>query len=196
VLSGINIFDDFVPDPERIRQSALRSGFGSWRPNKGDVGLDAYAGMNFWGEHSILIRGLYRRLGPVFPNTMFFRVTNPATDKALVHSDRASGTHTALVYLSPPHAGSGTGFYRHRETGLTEMPSLEDLMKDRPFFERLYSHMLAASDEYWERYDFVEARPNRCVVFDAPRFHCRLPKEGYGTDDASSRMVWACHFEV
>jgi Family of unknown function (DUF6445) len=190
----IRVFDHFLKNPAAVRHSALASGFGTWHPNKGDVGLDAYAGMNFWGNHAALIRALWEQLGPVFPNDMFFRVTNPLTDKALVHSDRASGDFTALVYLSPDHPGSGTGFYRHRETGLTDMPSLEDLMKDKPFFEKLYADMLGASDEKWEMIDFVEATPNRCVVFDAPRFHCRLPKEGYGTDDASSRMVWACHF--
>ena len=190
----MQVFDDFLADPERVRQSALRSGFGSWRPSKGDVGLDSYAGMNFWGDHSFLIRALWQRIGPVFPNDMFFRITNPSTDKALVHSDRASGDFTALVYLSPPHEGSGTGFYRHRETGMIDMPSLEARMADPPFFKKLYAEMLSASDEYWEQYDFVEAKPNRCVVFDAPKFHCRIPKEGYGTDDASSRMLWACHF--
>lgn len=190
----IEIFDDFLPDPERIRQSALRSGFGAWRPNKGDVGLDAYAGMNFWGEHSAMLRVMYEKLGPVFPNSMFFRVTNPSTDKALVHSDRASGDYTALVYLSPPHPGSGTGFYQNKGTGLMEMPSLEYLTAHPEFLQKLYGEMLDASDKYWEMIDFVEAKPNRCVVFDAPKFHCRLPKEGYGSTDANSRMVWACHF--
>jgi hypothetical protein len=190
----ISIFDNFVANPEVIRESALRSGFGSWRPNKGDIGLDSYAGMNFWGNHASLIRGLYERIGPVFPNDMFFRVTNPSTDKALVHSDRSSGDYTALVYLSPDRDGSGTGFYKHRKTGLVDMPALEDMLKDPPFFQALYADMLAASDECWEKIDFVEAKYNRCVVFNAPRFHCRIPKEGYGTDDASSRMVWACHF--
>jgi hypothetical protein len=190
----IQIFDNFITEWERVRQSALRSGFGSWKPLKGDVGLDAYAGMNFWGDHSFLVRGLWKQLGPVFPNDMFFRVTNPSTDKALVHSDRASGDFTALVYLSPDREGSGTGFYRHRKTGLTEMPSLEDLVKEPKFFQKLYGDMLAATDDLWEQIDFVEARPNRCLVFSAPRFHCRLPKEGYGDTDESSRMVWACHF--
>lgn len=158
------------------------------------MGLDSYAGMNFWGEHSAMIRGLYRHLGPVFPNSMFFRVTNPETDKALVHSDRASGDYTALVYLSPPHAGSGTGFYRNRETGLTDMPPLEYLTAHPDFLKKLYGQMLDASDKYWDMVDFVEAKQNRCVVFAAPKFHCRLPKEGYGSTDADSRMVWACHF--
>lgn len=188
------VFDDFLPNPDAVRDSALASGFGSWRPNKGDVGLAAYAGMNFWGQHSTMIRELHKHIGPVFPNTMFFRVTNPTTDKALVHSDRASGDYTALVYLSPTAAGSGTGFYKHRETGLVNMPSLETLLADPPFFQKLYADMLGASDDHWELYDFVEAKHNRALVFDAPKFHCRLPKEGYGTTDQNSRMVWACHF--
>jgi hypothetical protein len=190
----IQVFDDFLANPDVVRQSAIASGFGTWRPNKGDVGLDAYAGMNFWGNHSTIIRGLWERLGPVFPNDMFFRITNPSTDKALVHSDRASGDFTALVYLSPDREDSGTGFYRHRETGMVDMPSLADLMKDKPFFEKLYAEMLLASDEHWEMMEFVEAKFNRCVVFDAPKFHCRHPKEGYGTTESNSRMVWASHF--
>lgn len=188
------MLDNFLANPDVVRSSALASGFGSWKPNKGDVGLDAYAGMNFWGQHSVMIRELYKHIGPVFPNTMFFRVTNPTTDKALIHSDRASGAYTALVYLSPTKEGSGTGFYRHRATGLTDMPSLEQLKASPVVFKKLYDDMLAASEEAWEMYEFVEAKHNRCVVFDAPKFHCRLPKEGYGSTDDDSRMVWACHF--
>jgi len=190
----IQIFDDFVQEHSRARASALRSGFGSWRPLKGDLGLDSYAGINFWGDHSIMIKGLWEKLGPIFPNDMFFRVTNPLTDKALVHSDRSSGDFTALVYLSPDREDSGTGFYRHRATGLTEMPRIEDMMLDPEFKDALYADMLDASEARWEQIDFVEAKLNRCVVFDAPKFHCRLPREGYGDSDETSRMVWACHF--
>ncbi len=101
----MHVFDDFIENFEAVRESALRSGFGSWRPLKGDIGLDEYAGINFWGNHAPVIRALYKRIGPVFPNDMFFRITNPATDRALVHSDRASGDWTALFYLSPEHKG-------------------------------------------------------------------------------------------
>jgi hypothetical protein len=54
--------------------------------------------------------------------------------------------------------------------------------------------MLDASDTDWAMYDFVEAKYNRCLVFDAPKIHCRIPKNGYGTNDTDSRMVWVCHF--
>jgi hypothetical protein len=34
------------------------------------------------------------------------------------------------------------------------------------------------------------------VIFDAPRYHSRLPKHGFGNTAESGRMVWACHFTV
>lgn len=126
---------------------------------------------------------------------MFFRITNPKMEHALIHSDREYGEHTAIVYLSPNIGRhSGTAFYRHRETGWEDMPALDDLMKDRAFFHKIRQQMLDASDEDWESYQFVEAKFNRCLVFDAPKIHCRIPKVGYGTHEHDSRMVWVAHF--
>jgi len=190
----IEVFDDFVSDPDRIRQTALRSGFGTWHPNKGDIGAAFYEGVNFWGDHASLFRALHRKIGPIIPSSMFFRITNPRMEHALIHSDREYGEQTAIVYLSQSSEMSGTAFYRHRLTGMTDMPPLEELMRDQVFFKKLRQHMLDADDADWEPYHFVEARYNRCLVFDAPKIHCRIPKTGYGTDESDSRMVWVCHF--
>lgn len=193
---GIRIFDDFAPDPERVRHSALRAGFGTWRPRQGDIGAAFYQGVSFWGDHAALFRALHARIGQIIPSSMFFRITNPSMERALIHSDREYGDHTAIVYLSEPslQAESGTAFYRHRATGMTDMPPLDELMHDPSFFESLRQQMLDADDEDWEMYHFVAARYNRCVVFEAPKIHCRIPKVGYGTHDSNSRMVWVCHF--
>jgi hypothetical protein len=32
------------------------------------------------------------------------------------------------------------------------------------------------------------------VVFDAPKFHARRPKNGFGSTPEDGRLVWACHF--
>jgi hypothetical protein len=194
----IKVFDNFVANPEIVRQSALRAGFGTWHPNKGDTGLDFYEGVSFWGDHATLFRALYEQLGrQIIPSSMFFRVTNPQMERSLVHSDREYGEYTAIVYLSPNTIeSSGTGFYKHRETGWIDMPSLEELMRDRAFFERFRQQTLDASDADWEMCGFVEAKYNRCLVFDAPKFHCRLPKESYGIDESDSRMVWVAHFNI
>ncbi len=188
----ISIFDSFLADPHKMRESALRSGFGSWTPKKGDMGASHYDGVNFWGDHATAFRGLHEKLGQIIPSSMFFRITNPSMERALIHSDREYGDHTAIVYLSERDHPSGTGFFRHLETGLTQMPSLEEMTRDPALFGTLNRDTFRP--DAWELYEFVEAKFNRCVVFDAPLIHCRIPPNGFGTTEADSRMVWVCHF--
>ena len=190
----ISVYDNFSKDPEAVRQSALRSGFGTWHPNKGDIGADFYQGVNFWGDHASLFKALHAKVGQIIPSSMFFRITNPGMERALIHSDREYGEHTAIVYLSQTREGSGTAFYKHRETGMADMPPLAELMSDEKFFAKIRQQMLDASDQDWEVYNFVEAVFNRCLIFDAPKIHCRIPKNGYGETEGDSRMVWVCHF--
>jgi hypothetical protein len=192
----ITIIDGFTPLIDSVRASALQSGFGTWRPNKGEVGSSIYDGMSFWGKHSIMVHALTHAMGcPIYPNNMFFRVTNKDTEAAYVHSDRESGDFTCIVYLSDHgHEESGTGFYRHRETSLTHMPSFASLAEDQPFFDQLKREMVEGSDEHWERLDFVRGLYNRAVIFDAPRFHARSPRHGFADTAEAGRMVWVCHF--
>ena len=191
----ITVVDGFTPRINEVRDSALQSGFGTWRPSKGEVGSSNYDGMNFWGKHSVMLHSLAYVMGrPVFPNNMFFRVTNKDTEAAYVHSDRESGDYTCIVYLSEHEEASGTGFYRHRETGMTHMPPFSELRSDQAFFGRLKSQMVEGSDEHWEQLDFVRGLFNRAVIFDAPRFHARTPRHGIGETFEDGRMVWVCHF--
>jgi hypothetical protein len=191
----ITIVDSFTPYIDEVRVSALVSGFGTWRPNTGEVGSSVYEGMNFWGKHSLLLHALSYCVGrPVFPNSMFFRVTNEDTEAAYVHSDRESGDFTCIVYLSDHKERSGTGFYRHRETGMTHMPSFAEMSEDRASFEKLKHEMVGGSEEHWEQLDFVRGQFNRAVIFDAPRFHARSPKRGIADTADAGRMVWVCHF--
>ncbi len=191
----ITIIDNFTPMIDEVRASALASGFGTWAPNKGEVGSSVYAGMNFWGKHSIMLHALTHVMGrPIFPNNMFFRVTNEDTEAAYVHSDRESGDFTCIVYLSDHAQKSGTGFYRHRETRMTHMPSFAELSQTPELFDQLKREMVEGSDKDWEQLDFVRGIYNRAVIFDAPRFHARCPKNGFSTTVEDGRMVWVCHF--
>ncbi len=196
--------DNFCDRIEEVRLSAMQSGFGTWQPNKGEIGSSKYEGMNFWGRHGLLLKELSKLLGgvPVFPNSMFFRVTKPGTERAYVHSDREAGSYTCIVYLSDhpepedPAKKSGTAFYRHRETGMTEMPSLLELSK-RPDYEEIKKHIVDGSEKYWEQLSFIPGVFNRAIVFRAQLFHARLPIDGLGDGtDETARMVWACHFEM
>lgn len=196
MLSTLKIFDDFCPAIAVVRDSALQSGFGTWRPNKGEIGSSVYDGMNFWGKHSMMLHSLACAMGrPVYPNSTFFRVTNKETEKAYVHSDRESGSWTCVAYLSEHKEASGTGFYRHRKSGLVEMPTFEK-MRHKKRFAALKRDMVKGGDKEWEQLDFVRGVFNRAVVFRAPLFHARCPKNGFGTTAEGGRMVWVTHFEM
>ena len=190
------VVDNFVRDPESVRRSALLSGFGTWKPNKGEVGSSIYDGMNFWGDHGTLLKGLSQALkAPVFPNSMFFRVTNLTTEAAYVHSDREAGDYTAIVYLSH-HEDSGTGFYRHRETQWDRMPSFAELTAQPDMFDKLKREMVEGSPDTWEQIKFVPGIFNRALIFEAPFFHARHPRHGFGTTPEEGRMVWVAHYSV
>lgn len=205
---SIIVKDDFCERIDEVRASAFESGFGTWRPNKGEVGTSNYEGMNFWGRHALLLRALSDAIGgkPVFPNNMFFRLTRPETEKAYVHSDRMWGQYTAIVYLSehsetpgegagPTNEVSGTGFYRHRETGLLGMPTFEE-MQAAGTFGMFKQDMVSGSEAEWEQTDFVRGHYNRLLMFRAPLFHARCPKNGLGATEETGRLIWACHFEL
>lgn len=191
----ISVIDRFCPRLDEVRASALASGFGTWRPNQGEVGSSIYEGMNFVGAHALMLHALQFYMGrPVYPNLMFFRVTNEDTEARYVHSDREAGDFTCIVYLSAHDDLYGTEFFRHRATGMTHMPSFEELRKDPTLFERLKRDMVSGSKDEWESMDFVRGAYNRAVIFDAPRFHARTPKHGFGSTPEDGRMIWCAHF--
>jgi hypothetical protein len=188
------VIDDFCPQVDIVRESALAAGFSTWLPNKGEVGSSIYEGMGFWGEHAPMIRSLTNIMGcVVIPNTMYFRYTIPGMEKAYIHSDRMSGKHTCICYLTEHEEQYGTAFYKHIPTGMLEMPTFQD-MQQADLFDSLKKDMVSRTPEHWELVDFVKGRKNRALIFNAPLFHSRFPLEGIGTSPKDARMVWASHF--
>jgi Family of unknown function (DUF6445) len=192
----LRVFDDFLANPDAVRNSAIGSGFGSWRPSKGAIGSSVYDGMNFYGDHAAIIEAIYTKAGFVgFPNSMLFRVTNETTERAYVHSDITAGDVTCIVYLSQHADNYGTGFYRHRETGTLFMQPLSELAKDPAAFDRLKLEINDSSEKYWEQVEFVQGKYNRAVVFPSHLWHRRFPEHGFGADIDSGRMIHITHFK-
>lgn len=192
----IQVVDNFCPQIDEVRESAIQAGFGSWRPPTAAVGSGVYEGMCFWGRHSYMLKALAEATGVIpFVNNMFFRVTNTDTEKAYVHSDRMWGTKTCVAYLSQHEEDSGTGFFRHRETGLIEMPTFEEQKKMR-IFDLLKKDMTEGGENEWQQLDYVRGLYNRAVIFHAPLFHSRWPKTGIGNTSENGRMVWCAHMNT
>lgn len=188
------VVDNFCEDLEIVKESAHKAGFSTWRPNKGEVGSSIYEGMGFWGDHALMLRSLVEHTRKmVIPNSMFFRVTNEGMEQAYIHSDREAGDHTCVVYLTEHDTPTGTAFFRHKRTGLTEMPSFAE-MHDMGILEELKADMVSRDPDKWEQIAYVEGKYNRALIFHAPLFHSRYPLEGIGTTEEEGRLVWVSHF--
>ena len=192
-LFMIQIVNSFL-QPEQLEQARdgfIAAGFGKWEPESHLVGSGVYDGMGFMGNHALFVSALMGHVGrPIIPNSMFARITNKDTERAYVHSDRASGAFTCIVYLSDHEEKSGTAFYRHRETGLTEMPL--EWMTD----EKRKNEMVNGDESIWQEMDYVAGGFNRAVIFNAPLFHARVPKNGFGSTPEDGRLVHVIHFFV
>lgn len=188
------VVEDFCEYLDDVKESAFKAGFGTWNPNKGEVGSSVYEGMGMWGDHALMLKSLVLNTGRMLvPNSMFFRVTNEGMEKAYIHSDRESGDHTCVCYMTDHDEPYGTAFYRHKPTGLIEMPSFKD-MNDMGILEELKKDMVDRSEDKWELIAYVEGKKNRAVIFDAPLFHSRYPLEGIGNSTEDGRLVWVSHF--
>lgn len=196
----IQIIDNFLSEEnaEKLRDSAIAGGIGTWRPPSSEVGSGKYDGMSFVADHALAVHALTAHLGkPILPNLMFVRLTQKDTEKAYVHSDREHGSFTSIIYLSEhPGKESGTGFYRHRATNMTRMPSFAE-MKERPeFFERIKREMVEGDESVWELVDFCSGAFGKALIFDAPLFHARHPKNGFGDTAEEARIVHVVHFNI
>jgi hypothetical protein len=195
MITSFQVVDGFCERIDQVRKSCLNSGFGKWAPNQGLVGSSKYDGMNFWGDHALMLQSLAAAVAaPVFPNAMFFRNTNKETEKAYIHSDRHSGNHTCIVYLSEHGENTGTAFWRHKSTGLTYMPPFE-VQKEQGIFEELKEDMVSGDPDKWEQLDYARAVCNRALLFQAPLFHSRFPLSGFGEGaHGEDRLIWATHY--
>lgn len=188
------IVDNFCDQFERVKASAFAAGFDTWNPNKGEVGSSVYEGMGFWGDHAPMVRSLMGAVGGiVVPNSMFFRVTNVGMERAYIHSDRESGSHTCVAYLTDHEEETGTAFYRHKRTGLKAMPSFQE-MREAGILDEVKADMVSRDPDKWEQTDYVRGGCNRALIFPAPLFHSRFPLEGVGSSAETGRLVWVSHF--
>jgi Family of unknown function (DUF6445) len=196
-MGKILVVDNFVANPDEVRNSALITGFGTWKPCNTVIGYDNYDGVNINGMHSPLVRALTNAMGcSVFPASMIFRVTGEKSEPARIHSDRMFADYSCIVYLSiEPKGPSGTGFYQHRPTGNFEMPPLETFVNTEAG-EIHKREMTEGSNDVWKKVHYVEGKYNRALIFKAPLYHARVPRVCTGTTPEDSRMVWVCHYNI
>jgi hypothetical protein len=99
-----------------------------------------------------------------------------------IHPDHGN-TYAAVVYLTPnPPEGSGTGFFKYKKTGEEyQIKSNFVIPKEE-----------CTNFENWELIDYVENVYNRCIIFNAKRFHSAT--KYFGTTPEDSRLFQVFFF--
>lgn len=124
----------------------------------------------------------------------FFRrntMQDPVT--SWIHADGGIADTAIVWYLSPDEqCAGGTAFFRFKPFGWEEMPSKRQMDEVNLTVDETAALLQAAAHEEtdWERTMIVPARFNRMIVYPSKSFHGRYPKEGFGEDAETARLIY------
>ena len=169
-VSSITV-DNFYSDVDSVREQALQQSFdvtGNYPGRRSAPFLNdsiqevissliqPHAGeITWWGDHS---SGAYQY--------------TTKEDKSWIHADQTS-YWAGVCYLTPnPPLDSGTGFFKHKETGLTEAIYTEEGVYDEEAMAEIYKD--SQNLDKWEMTDKVENKYNRLILYRGDTFHQSL----------------------
>lgn len=164
----IDVYDDVVANPDLYRAAALAQTFGPLVD--GDVTFHGLSAC----DNPLLGELAQRLLQPGARATVSFFRQSPEgqPEPNFIHSDEGMGDWTAILYLNPePADGDGTAFWQRegRVAGPMDLRAMRDMAG-------------------WTRWQLVEARFNRLVIFRGDLYHSRALVENYGTGD-EARLI-------
>lgn len=212
----IVFIDDFLADPDALQEQALQQRFEPYPgqdERKGYPGVRSEAPADYTRHLVELVEPLIR-LNFGVPGDLPLRksicafsliTTAPAQLGPLQrtpHFDASTPHHMAvLLYLCGEQHG-GTGFYRHRATGIQRVTQA-----NRDHYLEAYQQELARwspraryfddSDEHFEFLGMIPARRNRLVVYPGSLLHsaCINPAISLSDDARSGRLTVNSFFE-
>lgn len=195
------VLDDFYPSPlalQRVARSLeYKTEIYEGHPYKG-IGL-GFSPEGIWQY----ISGPLGR--PVIPAMEYFRLGSEDNEPTTyIHADSSISSKAAVLYLSeaPDAVIGGTAFWKHKETGLTHMPTDEWVRKNfgdseeaiKAFIDKINTE--GNDEKYWQMTDLVGQRFNRMTIYGGSQFHSRYPKSGWGKDVNDGRLVWTGFFNL
>ena len=194
MINRYYIVDDFYSDPDELVRVALSSA------------KDAGSRGNFAGIMtdsaflSIHQRDLFQKLllepsidsaTKLNGKVRFTKKDDPYTQD--IHFDGGRDTKwSGVVYLSKHHPTvDGTAFWKHKRTGLEEIPRTREALEEAGLNSRESIKNLlqteGVDETYWEKTLAVPYKYNRLVLFRPWLFHS--PGEAWGETLETSRMV-------
>jgi hypothetical protein len=204
------LIDDFLENPKALVEAARRSTFSPYpgrEERKGYPGLRAPVPADYSARITELLEPLIR-LNFQVPEALtlhksacaFSLTTTPPQElgplQRTPHFDASTPFHMAvLLYLCDEHHG-GTGFYRHKATGLQQItPHTRERYLDL-YYEEINRRAPAPryfdeSDEQFSFLGMIPARFNRLVAYPGSLLHsaCVNPACSINSDPLLGRLT-------
>ena len=182
------IIDDFYRNPEEVREFALSQDFNV------DGNYPGHRTVSFLTDD--LKKSIQEIIRPFAGEVTHwggdysgsYQYTT-AYDRSWIHSDSTTGW-AAVLYLTPDApVSSGTGLYKHKETGLcgwdNNLHSEEETLKA--------PHMIEPRDyTKWELVDRLGNKFNRLVMYRSDNYHVSM--DYFGQDMYDGRLFQVFFF--
>tara|TARA_B100001564_G_scaffold358998_1_gene379273 strand:- start:252 stop:830 length:579 start_codon:yes stop_codon:yes gene_type:complete len=184
------IIDNFYNNPDEVRQFVLNREFlteGNYPGFRtGPEAPEQHQYLKTFFEQSVIKKPI--TYWPEDYNTAYQITTEEST--TWIHHDDT--TWAAVLYLSPDApAESGTGIYRHKESGVYQWDGVKDSATDFNHSDFLGDNSM----DQWEQIAFVGNLYNRLVCYKGSLYH-RSVLPGFGTDKYSGRLFQTFFFDT
>ena len=202
--------DNFLEDPQALVEIASRSSFAPYpgvADRKGYPGVRAVAPADYSANLTALMEPLIR-LNFGVPDQLALRKAECAFSLTTMapgdlgplqrtpHFDASTPHHMAVLLYLCGEAHGGTGFYRHKATGLQQVTAdnseqfldiYYDELNARPPAQRYFDD----SDEQFEFLGMMPARFNRLVVYRGSLLHSAVvnPQISINADPRAGRLT-------
>ena len=200
---AVTVIDNFLPDPQQVREYALSHKFeGVQMDGHTYPGTEVPRNPQFkvWLER-LLSQAVLAQV-QILKHAFVTSKEGEFTEQ-WIHADSICATHGAVVYLFDGHHKHGTAFWRHLESDKTEMnqefyDALGVDVKDEEQVKNLVAKIKTEGEDqsFWELAGFSEAKLGRLIFFNSRLFHSRYPREAFGHDLESSRLILVIFFNI
>lgn len=193
-LEAVFVLDDFLSDPEAVRNRALSLAYPESEGPQYFPGRNSTTALSLPGLESYLSRRLSATLIPT-PGTAHGKCRLAYagdSGRGGVHIDQSHWS--GVLYLSEPReAASGTDFFRHRPSGMIRAPLYPEELPTFGVssFADLWSDVIVPQTneaDKWELVRRVDMRFNRLVLFRPWLWHNAGP--GFGARPDEGRLVY------
>ena len=186
------IIDNFYNDPLETRELALQQEFGV-KGNYPGMRTESFVNQSVF---DVIQKAIFTAGGKITRwdtdqyNGSFQYTTS--RDRSWIHADQTT-KWAGVCYLTPtPPLSSGTGLFRHIQTGIESAPKNNNGEYDFDLLDKIY---LDAQDmTKWEMTDRLANKFNRLVLHRGDFFHMSL--DYFGQDKYDGRLFQTFFFDT